>query len=358
LTLERVRDWLGFRMLDAAYLTNPVSIAYLTGFRCNPHERLLALVVTSRRAVLVVPGMEEENARVHATGVELASWRDGEDPYALVAEAMEGLRKVALEKDHITLGAAETLRDRLGIDQGADAGRELRRLRRRKTPEELEKHRRAAEVTDAVSEEVFALLRPGLSEAEVAMRIADLVAQAGCTLAFESSVQFGPNSAIPHHKPGGARLKEGDLVLLDFGAAFEGYCADITRTHFCGEPSEEVRAVYDAVLRANRAGVEAVRAGVSAGGVDAAARRVIEEAGYGEAFVHRVGHGLGLEIHEDPSLDPGSTVELEEGMVVTVEPGIYLPGLGGVRIEDDVVVEPSGGRVLTSDERELRAIRS
>lgn len=356
MTLARLRDWLGARGLEAACLTNPVSIAYLTGFRCNPHERLLALVVRRDRSVLVVPGMEEENARGHASGVEFAVWRDGEDPWALVQEAAGRAAALGVEKDHLTLAFFEKLQQRLAVEEAVDAGQELRRLRSRKTEAELEKHRRAAEVTDAVSEEVFRRLRLGVTEAEVGMWIAELVADAGCELAFDSSVQFGANSAIPHHKPGGDRLAAGDVILLDFGAASGGYCADLTRVHAAGEVGSELRRIHAAVLGANRAGVAAVRAGVTAGEVDRAARAVLEEAGYGEGFVHRTGHGLGLEIHEDPSLDPGSELVLEEGMVVTVEPGVYVPGLGGVRVEDDVVVEAAGGRVLTSSDRSLRPI--
>lgn len=356
MTVPRLRDWLSARGLEAAYLSNPVSIAYLTGFHCNPHERLLALVLRADRALLVVPGMEEENARGHASGVDFAVWRDGEDPWALVAEAAGRVPALGVEKDHLTLAAFEALRDRLGVEEAVDAGRELRRLRSRKTPAELERHRRAAEVTDAVSEEVFGRLRAGVTEAEVSLWIAEAIAEAGCSPAFDCSVQFGPNSAVPHHKPAGDRLKAGDLILLDFGAAVEGHCADITRVHAAGEVGPELARVHEVVLRANQAGVAAVRAGVTAGAVDAATRAVIEEAGYGEAFVHRTGHGLGLEIHEDPSLDPGSELVLEEGMVITVEPGVYLPGLGGVRIEDDLVVEASGARVLTSANRALRLI--
>jgi Xaa-Pro aminopeptidase len=178
----------------------------------------------------------------------------------------------------------------------------------------------------------------------------------GGTLSFESLVQSGPNSALPHVRPTSRTLAPGDLVLLDFGAAFDGYRADTTRMAVVGEPSARHREVHELVLAAHDAAVAAVRAGTTTGAVDAAARQVIDAAGMGELFFHRVGHGLGLEAHEDPSLDPGSATVLEAGMVFTIEPGIYVPGWGGVRIEDDVVVERAGCRLLTKADHSLRVI--
>src|SRR5439155_19190266 len=178
--------------------------------------------------------------------------------------------------------------------------------------------------------------------------------EAGARLAFGTLVQSGPSSALPHGRPGDRRLQPGDLILLDFGAAWRGYRADTTRMAVVGEPDSRQLEVHAVVLAAHDAAVAAVRAGVTAGEVDEAARAVIRDAGMGDRFIHRVGHGLGLEAHEDPSLDPGSDTLLEEGMVVTIEPGVYLPGWGGVRIEDDVVVEAGGGRLLTAASRELR----
>ena len=342
--------------VEAAHLTNPVSIAYLTGFHCHPAERLLALVVRRDRAVLVVPGLERLKAEATATATQVAPWNDGEDPYALVAAALAGIPSVAVEKDHLTVAAAETLRDRLDVEETVDASPVLRRLRMRKTAAEVQLMQRAAEITDAAAESVFAQLRPGVTEAEVSMLLTNAMVAAGGSPSFESLVQFGSNSALPHGGAGGKRLEPGELVLLDFGAAWKGYCADITRMGVLGEPSEEIRRMYSAVLAGHDAAVAAVRPGISAGAVDAAARAVIASAGYGELFIHRVGHGLGLEVHEDPSLDPGSPLVLEEGMVITIEPGVYVEGLGGIRIEDDVLVERDGGRLLTRDPRELRVI--
>lgn len=351
--IDRLRAWLDAQDADAAWISDPVSIAYLTGFRTNPHERLMGLAVRPDGAVLVVPGLEQESAQRQAVGVEVAGWRDGTDPLVVVAAALGGVRRLAVETSHLTLAAADGLRSAAGTPELVDAGRHLRDLRRIKSVAELAHLERAAAITDEVLASVLEGLRRGQTELEVATGIAALIGARGGTLSFDTIVQTGPNSAEPHARPGARRLELGDLVLLDFGAAWHGYCADITRMAVAGRPDSRQREVHGVVLAARDAALAAVRPGVTAGEVDRAARRLIEEAGYGDAFSHRVGHGLGLEPHEAPSLDPGSDLVLEEGMVLTIEPGIYLRGWGGVRIEDDVVVEADGGRSLTSAPRHL-----
>lgn len=344
--------------VDATYVTNPLSIAYLTGFRADPLERLMALAVRAGGATLVVPALERERAEERARDAEVVAWRDGEDPYGLVANALSGARDIAVEKRHLSLHAAETLTERAGAAELVDAGAELSRMRLHKRPREIAQLTRAAEITDAVCERAFAHARAGQSEIELALVIDAAIGELGGTLSFETLVQSGPNSALPHARPGNRKLEAGDLVLLDFGAAFDGYRADTTRMGVVGEPAERQREIHRIVLEAHDAAIAAVRPGVTTGEVDAAARRVIDAAGYGEHFSHRVGHGIGLDAHEEPSLDPGSTTLIEPGMVFTVEPGIYVAGWGGVRIEDDIVAEESGCRVLTTAHRSLRVIRT
>ena len=344
------------RNLDAAYITKPVSIAYLTGFQAEPFERLMALAVRPDRATLIVPAIEREKAGRHGDVAEIMSWRDGEDGYALVRTALEGCAEVGVEKEHLSLQAAETLIARTAAREMVDVSPELRRLRRIKNQEEIEKLARAGSITDTVAGEVIDRLRPGQTELEISVMIGAAIGDHGGTLSFESLVQSGANSALPHIRPTSRRLAPGDFVLLDFGAAFDGYRADTTRMAVVGEPSERHKEIHDLVLAAHDAAVAAVRAGTTTGSVDAAARQVIDAAGMGDLFFHRVGHGLGLEAHEDPSLDPGSATVLEAGMVFTIEPGIYIPGWGGVRIEDDVVVERAGCRLLTKADHSLRVI--
>ncbi len=344
--------------VDAAYITRPVSIEYLTGFHADPIERLMALAVRMDGATLVVPALEREKAEMRARLADVVAWRDGEDAWALVARALAGARDIAVEKQHISLDGAEVLTSRTGTSELVDVGQEIRRLRLVKRPDEIERLARAAAITDAAGEEIFAHARAGQTEVDVAMRLAAVIGELGGDLAFETLVQSGPNSALPHARPSSRKLAESDLVLLDYGAAFDGYRADTTRMGVVGTPSDRHREIHQVVLEAHDAAIAVVRSGITGGEVDAAARRVIEAAGHGEHFMHRVGHGLGLEAHEDPSLDPGSGTVLEAGMVFTVEPGIYITGFGGVRIEDDVVVERSGCRVLTKADRSLRVLRT
>ncbi len=342
--------------LDAAYISRPVSIAYLTGVRAEPYERLVALAVRPDRATLILPAIERENAERAKTDAEIVTWRDGEDAYDFVNHALAGAARLGVEKEHMTLAVAEALRERLHTREMLDLAPEIRRLRRTKSPVELEKLAHAAAITDAATDEILGRLHGGQTELEVAVAIGASIGAAGGALAFQTLVLSGPNSALPHGRPSGQHLGQGDLVLLDFGAAYEGYCADTTRVAVVGAPTARQREIHGLVLAAHDAAIDAVRAGATTGDVDSAARKVIEAAGLGDRFFHRTGHGLGLEAHEDPSLDPGSRTVLEVGMVFTVEPGIYIPGWGGVRIEDDVVVEADGCRLLTKADRSLRAV--
>jgi Xaa-Pro dipeptidase len=258
--------------------------------------------------------------------------------------------------EHLTVSRAEALRRYAAVELLGDVGVEVRRLRLIKDSDEVAKLQRAAEITDAATEAVFNRLAVGRSELEVALDVGSAVGAAEARLAFDTSVQVGPNSALPHHDPGARRIALGDLILIDFGAAFGGYRADTTRVAVVGEPTQRQLEIHKLVLEAHDAAIAAVRPGVTTASIDKAARDVISAAGLGDRFFHRVGHGLGLEIHEDPSLEAGSQTVLEPGMVFTIEPGVYIPDWGGIRIEDDVVVERNGCRLLTKADRSLRTL--
>lgn len=356
MSLQRVREWMESNRLPAACITDPTSIAYLTGFHANPHERLMALAVRPEGAILLVPDLERENAAATiqggAGGVEIVSWQDGQDPFRLLRTALGDPPLLAVEKEHLTIARWERL-DAAAIEDCSEA---LRAMRAVKQPGELELLQRAAELTDQVTDAILPELRAGMTELQVATRLNALINETGSGLAFGSLVQAGSNSALPHLPPGARRLASGDLVLLDFGASHRGYSADTTRMAVVGEPDEQQLRVHQAVLDAHDRAIEAIRAGATCGSVDAAARLSLEKSGYGERFIHRTGHGLGLEAHEGPNLEPGSALRLESGNVVTVEPGVYIPGWGGVRIEDDVVVEDGGARLLTRAGRGLRVV--
>ena len=264
--------------------------------------------------------------------------------------------RVAFEADHVTYANYELLRE-------TDAELVPRRglvesLRAVKQPDEVEAIRRATEVTNRVytrmSEERFS----GRSEKQLVWRMTELFHEEGADEpAFETIVAAGPTAASPHAMPGDRLVQEGELVLIDAGAKLDGYCSDCTRTFAVGEVSESLQTIYDVCLRGQQAGLDAVRAGATGREADAAARAVITDAGYGENFGHGFGHGLGLLVHEAPTLRPESTDTLAAGNVVTVEPGIYLSGVGGVRIEDLVVVTDDGCEVLTSFTKELITVR-
>jgi len=226
-------------------------------------------------------------------------------------------------------------------------------LRRVKEPEEIDRIREATRITEAALTELASKIKAGMSERDLAVELEILIRRSGAEkVAFDLIVAAGENSALPHYRPGMRRLRTGDLLLFDIGAQVEGYCSDMTRVFVVGTAPARVRKIYDLVLSANRAGVAAIQAGADGKAVDAVARGMIDEAGHKEHFRHGLGHGVGLEVHEAPRLSSLSEDTLEAGMVVTVEPGVYLPGFGGVRIEDLVVVGNDGCEVLTSFQRD------
>jgi Xaa-Pro dipeptidase len=352
MAISNLIAWLDEHGVDAACVTRPVSIAYLTGFRAEPHERLLALAIVDGSPVLVVPELEAANAERAVKGVEIVGWADGDDAMATLRRVLGSPKRVGVEKDHLTVDRAEAI----AAPELVDCGAPIRALRARKSEAELGLLARACELTDEVTKALFVELQAGTTERAVAARVDELIRATGAQLSFATLVQSGPNSALPHAGPSERRLELGDLVLFDFGCRWRGFNGDTTRMAAVGEPNPRQHDVHRLVVEAHDAAIAAIRAGVTCGAVDAAARAVIEKAGYGEAFIHRTGHGLGLEAHEEPNLSPGSDVVLEEGNVVTVEPGIYIPGWGGVRIEDDVAVERDGARLLTAADRSLMVI--
>jgi Xaa-Pro aminopeptidase len=264
--------------------------------------------------------------------------------------------KVAFEADALTYANYEFLREG-GVELVPRRGL-VETLRAVKEPEELEAIRRAQAVTDRTYERLVEEPFAGRTEKELVWVMHQLFHECGADgLAFEIDIAAGPTAASPHALPGDRVVQEGDLVLVDAGASVDGYCSDCTRTFAVGDVSDSLRSVYEVVREAEQAGIDAVRAGVPGRDVDAAARAVITDAGYGESFGHGLGHGLGLLVHEAPALRPEWEEVLAAGNVVTVEPGIYLSGVAGVRIEDLVVVTEDGCEVLTSFPKELLTVR-
>lgn len=328
------------RGLDALVVTPSRNLAWSANLGIGRSERLTALILPADGpAVLVTPYFEAENHRREVVVGEIVTWNEDEDPMALAVKALGRAKSVGVEGSTAYHTAAELSEAASGVRM-QDATEIFDALRMVKSPEEKAFIRDAARRTILAIEASHRKLARGMTESELSGILEQEFRKVG--VAGGGLVQFGPSAAFPHGAPGDRALQRGDVVLIDAGCRVRGYTSDVTRTVSFGPPKDEVRKVYDAVDRAQRAGIEALRAGASGEEVDRAARRVIEEAGYGAFFTHRLGHGLGMDGHEPPYLVRGNAVPLAAGNTVTVEPGIYLPGKFGVRIEDDYAVAESG----------------
>ncbi len=344
---------------DAAVLFPGSNQYYVSGFREEPGERhLLLFLPREGHPAFVAPTMYREQI-AEATWIEdLRLWDDGDDPAEVIEEVAAdlGLRngRVLLD-DRMWALFVRDLRDALPDADWGLASEVFDDLRMRKDETELDALRRAGELADDVSVEIRRMGEDavGLTERELAVEIERRLTDGGGEeVSFDTVVGSGPNGAKPHHRHGDREIRRGDPVVLDFGAFVDGYPGDQTRTVvFAGDPPEGFRDVFEAVRAAQQAGVEAVEPGVQAQAVDRAAREVIEQRGYGDAFVHRTGHGIGLEVHEAPYVVEGNDLELEPGMAFSVEPGVYLEGEFGVRIEDLVVVTEDGAERLNDSPR-------
>ena len=343
--------------LDALLLSPGSDLRYLTGYAAKPTERLTLLVLpVDGPATLIVPRLERpdaEAAPAGGLGVTITDHLDGTDPYPLVAAALAGARTVGLAN---RMWAEQVLALRTALDaEQRLAGDVLRELRLRKSPAEIEALRRAGAAIDSVHARMGEWLRPGRTEADVAADIAAAIRAAGHERVDFTIVASGPNGASPHHHTSDRVIGAGDPVVVDIGGTMpDGYCSDCTRTYVAGgRPPADFAEYYAALHEAQLAGLAAVRPGVPAQDVDAACRDLLTKAGYGPEFLHRTGHGIGLDGHEDPYLVAGNDRPLEPGMAFSIEPGVYRAGRHGARIEDIVVCTGEGGERLNRTPREL-----
>ncbi|MEP6993518.1 MAG: Xaa-Pro peptidase family protein [Acidobacteriota bacterium] len=317
---------------DALLVTPSTNLAYTANISMGRSERLTALLLFSDGpAALLTPSFEEDNVRRGAVVDDVATWKEDEDPIARAAKMLARAKTIGVEGSTAYGTLARLLA--AAPAQAQDAGSLFDALRMIKSAQEQAFLKEAARRTSLAIAATHKRLSRGMTESEVANVLEQEFQRLG--VHGDGLVQFGPSSALPHGGPGDRRLAVGDVVLIDSGCRVRGYTSDVTRTVSFGAPSDEVRKVYAVVNRAQMAGIDALRAGVPAQDVDRAARRVIEDAGYGAFFTHRLGHGLGMDGHEPPYLVRGNTASLFPGNTVTIEPGIYLPGKFGVRIEDD-----------------------
>ncbi|MFY9232949.1 MAG: Xaa-Pro peptidase family protein [Fimbriimonadaceae bacterium] len=337
--------------IDAIFTCTPISMGYLNGFHEGGGERFLTLAVRADGTTrMICPGLSATQAR--RSGIEdVRSWKDGEDPLAHFRQLAEdwNLRSaiLAVEDDmpaYMLLQMQEALPAAL-FKPGQEV---LAKLMRVKEPGEIELMRRAGKIADEALPAALRIIRPGVTELDVEEALMSEMRRLGGRPLF-CIVATGANGAEPHHMSDETKIADGDVIVLDFGCTVDGYLSDITRTVCCGSASDEAKKVYDTVLRAHNAGRAAINSGVACQDVDRAARRVIEGAGYGEFFMHRTGHGIGMRGHEEPFIIEGNALPLAPGHCFSVEPGIYLPGKFGVRIENIVTCTENGHESLNAE---------
>ncbi|MFC7941702.1 M24 family metallopeptidase [Microbacterium oxydans] len=347
--------------IDAVIVGPGPDLQYLLGVEGDTIERLTALVIgPGVTPTVVVPRMELAKLRTTAAGelgIRVADWVDGEDPYALVGEAAGAVARVGVS-DALPALHVIPIGERLGVRLEL-ATPVLRESRMIKDAEEIRELRRAGDAIDAVHRRVPEWLRAGRTEREVAADIAEAIVAEGHRTVEFVIVGSGPNGADPHHEVSDRVIEEGDVVVVDIGGAVpSGYNSDSTRTYVVGTPDPAAAERIGVLVRAQQAAVDAVRPGATASEVDAAARTVLDEAGLGEAFLHRTGHGIGVSVHEEPYIAPGNDLVLREGMAFSIEPGIYFAGEWGARIEDIVVVTAEGGQRLNVAPHGLTSVGS
>jgi len=344
--LDRLRERLGHLGVDALVVSDLTNIRYLTGFTGSS----AALMVTTGRALFVTDGRyrTRAGAELAEAGVDAEVEIGTEAPDVTVAAAATDVDRLGLEADSVTWSAQRRWAGELFKGELVPTAGVVEDLRLTKDAGEVARIRAACAIADAALAEVRPLLGEGPTEREFGLELdATMLRLGAADLSFETIVAAGDNGARPHHSPSDRRICDGDLVVVDFGAMVDGYHSDMTRTIAVGDVGPERTRMLEVVLASQAAGVEAVAAGVEAAEVDGVCRGLIADAGWGEAFVHGTGHGVGLDIHEEPRVSGRSTATLTAGHVVTVEPGVYLPGLGGVRIEDTVLVTGDGCERLT-----------
>ncbi|MDL2273378.1 Xaa-Pro peptidase family protein [Oscillospiraceae bacterium OttesenSCG-928-G22] len=349
--VKKLQSLLETSKYDALLLLSPANRFYATGF----HSTAGAVVITPESAHFFTDSRYIEKAEREVTGVTVRQTTRDLPYHKLIAEALSNSTATKLGFEDKTLPYATYRAYRRKLPHGLLAAEaDIEAIRATKDEEELARIRKAQGITDETFSEILPLLKPGVAELDIAAELVYRMLRKGATrMSFDPIVVSGENGSSPHGVPGGRKLKSGDFLTMDFGCVCDGYCSDMTRTVAIGTPSDEMRRVYDTVLAAQQRGIETARAGIAGADVDAAGRRFIEDAGYGDYFGHGFGHALGIDVHESPAAAPGDKTVLRSGMVLSAEPGIYLPGKFGVRIEDLLVIREGGCENLTASPKEL-----
>lgn len=349
--LKQVRQRIQEQGCQAFISSNMVSRRYLTNFTGSAGF----VWIDEKNQILITDFRYTEQAQEQSPEWQIIQDSDPLTKIAALAKEYN-VSKVAFESEYVTVDQFSQWESRLGVDliPTKDLILDYRMV---KTVEEIELITKAVQITDEAFANTLPLIKPGVQEMEIALELEYQMKKLGASgLAFDAIVASGPRGALPHATPGQRKFTHGDFIVMDFGCSYQGYCSDMTRTLLIGEPSDKHLAVYNLVLKAQLAGLAGVKPGRTGQEVDQIARDIISEAGYGDNFGHSLGHGVGLEIHEEPRLSKTGEHVLKPGMVVTVEPGVYLSGWGGVRIEDLVVVTETGCRILTATPKDLHII--
>jgi len=347
--------------IEAVMITAPANVYYYTGFNSEPHERFMSLVMDTHanENYLFVPALDKEAAQQDSDIAKIIPISDEEIPFDIVQQTIGTVANTfGIEAKALSYYRYNSLQTAFPHVQVVDVQPFINTQRMRKSKEEIGQIMKAIEIIERVLAEGIKKVKIGMTESELTAELEFLMRTFGADgTSFSTIVLTGEKAALPHGSPGERKIQQGDYLLIDFGVVKDGYCSDITRTFFIGEASDKQKEIYDIVLQSNEAGIRAVQAGVPLKTFDIAARNVIIEQGYGDYFNNRVGHGLGIEVHEEPSIHQNNEQLAEKGLVFTIEPGIYIPKVGGVRIEDIVYINDEGQvEVLTSFPKQLQII--
>ncbi|MBN2186028.1 MAG: aminopeptidase P family protein [Dehalococcoidia bacterium] len=353
--LQRLRPGITEKGLDAFLVSHAENLRYLSGFTGSSGW----LLISDNNAILATDFRYTEQAKGEAPDYEIIQTRGDLSNWLPDLLSDLGWQKLGFEANFVSYHSyhelSETIKSKQSNLELIPTTSLVEHLRSVKEPEELELVNKAAELTDAAFEQAKSMVHPGVTEKEIAWEVEKFLRQGGSEgVAFEIIVASGPNSALPHAKPGERLICSGEPVLIDMGARIGGYCSDFSRTLCCGEADRTLQEIHGIVLKAQTAAISGIESGMDASQVDGLARAVIEQAGYGDAFGHSLGHGVGLEVHEAPTLGSNSPDMLLDGMVFTIEPGIYIAGWGGVRIEDLVTLEKGRVKVLTKSRKDIQ----
>ncbi|MEP9852241.1 Xaa-Pro peptidase family protein [Staphylococcus aureus] len=348
--LEQITAELKTQHAGAAWITTPINIFYFTGYLSDPHERLLALLIKENGdQVLFCPQLEVEDVKASPFKGEVIGYLDTENA---LDKHVFTVSKLLVEAEHLTVKRQRELVEAFDVQDFGDIDQTIKDLRNVKNEEEITILKKASELADKCIEIGVAFLQKGVTERQVVNHIENEIKAYGVNeMSFDTMVLFGDHASSPHGTPGDRQLEDNEYVLFDLGVIYNNYCSDMTRTVKFGEPSEKAQEIYNVVLKAEQEAIAAIKPGVTIKHIDEIARNIIRDAGYGEYFPHRLGHGLGLEAHEYQDVSSSNTNQFVAGMVITVEPGIYVPGVAGVRIEDDILVTEDGNISLTGYEK-------